>query len=221
MIDAVYISHTQECSGWDLNSIIEGTVFKKGARTTRFPKGPESEEIKMLDWDFREASRDFAKVWTKHLCLVQSYDFELVFSPDALFNSEQNNIVHLHERLLDYAKRVVLPVHFYHKLYAGFELAFPVANGFNPTPKNYWLWELRNQFTHILGGSPHTHLNLLKYLPNIKTFDGNQMFSVAIRFGKYWDGKWIKPDPQLTNEECFKLSIQNFNKTLEEKVIGL
>lgn len=215
MIEAVYISHTQECSGWDLDSIIEGTAFKKGCRTMRFPRNEEAETIKMLDWDFREAKNDFSKVWERHLEISKSYDFEIIFAPDSFTWSDSLDIIDRVKTLKQYCKRIVVPLHGYFSEYETLELGFPIAGGFNPAPKNWWLWDLKEKFTHILGGSPHTHLRMLHFLPKISTVDGNQMFWCAVRFGKYWDGKWIKPKQPLSNEECFKLNVANFQKVLE------
>ena len=50
-----------------------------------------------------------------------------------------------------------------------------------------------------------------------KNEDGNQMFNVAVNYGKFWDeGKWVKPKVEIKNEQCFELSLKNFVGTLRQ-----
>lgn len=206
-----YLSHTSECSGWDLDTILQGTVFQKGASTSRFPKNEQN--VKMLDWDFRRAKKIGKKeLLQEQLEIIQSFDIELVFGPDCFIDSDVTFITSSADLLSDYCERVVIPVHGFYPELKNYELALPTAGGFNPVPKNYWLYHVREFITHILGGSPHTQLELLAHLPNVTSVDGNQMFWCAVNFGKYWEGgRWVTPEPRLTNKECFKKSIQNYN----------
>lgn len=213
MVDNCYISHTSSCAGWDMDKLLTG-FYQKACRTMRFPNNEEGYTIKMLDWDYRHAMKNFNKVWKKHIELVQIYDFDLVMSPDSLFNTDQEKVYGCYLELQDYCKRVVMPCSYYYDSFEDFELAMPLASGFNPTPKNFWLWEIQDKFTHILGGSPHQQIKMLKQLSNVKTVDGNQMFNVAVNFGKYWKEKWIKPEYQLANEVCFGMSLTNFEKSM-------
>ncbi len=223
MIESVYISHSSKCAGWDIDEIIKGTVFKKGCRTMRFPgdnskEGPET--IKMLDWDFIQAQKDFGKVWNRHLEIAQTYDFEIIFAPDSFVESDPLEIMNKADKLLDCCNRVVIPLSGFFEDYIGYELALPIAGGFQKAPKNYWLWDVRSYITHILGGSPHSHIDYMGYCPNVRSCDGNQLFTLAIKAGKYWkSGKWLKPEYDMSNEDIFKLSIDNVDRSLRERVV--
>lgn len=222
MIEAVYISHTQYCSGWDIDNIIKGTVFKKACANTRFPKNEEAETIKMVDWDFKRAKKNYNKVWDLHLNLCKSYDFDVVFAPDSFVDSNPDDLINKVETLLDLQKRVVIPVHGWFEEYIGYELGLPTAGNFNPCPKNFWLWDIKEQITHILGGSPHSHIDYMGYCPNLITVDGNQCFTLATKAGKYWkSGKWLKPEYEMSNEDIFKLSIDNVDRSLRERVLPI
>ena len=45
-IERVYLSHTQYCSGWDLDKIIEGTIFEKSITTHRHTISPDENASK-------------------------------------------------------------------------------------------------------------------------------------------------------------------------------
>ena len=206
MIDSAYIAHTSECSGWNLDDILKGTIFKKSARTWRFP---EQEQVQMLDWDFRRLEgRGFANTWKQHLFLAKTNDFGVIMSPD-LFHGEWMRAYSAYFELKKHCKRVVMPVHVClpdTEESEEIEIAWPMG----VWTKDYVaVWEVQEQVTHLLGGSPHAQLKMAKYFPNLRTIDGNQAFWCAVKFGKYWDKRWIKPDKILSNEECFRLSIEN------------
>ena len=205
-IGRIYITHTCYCSGWDLDGIFEGTLFRKAIRTNqRWEEG-----VKMLDWDFRKPK------WAEHIRKVKEYDFECVMAPDVHSEKDVDFVVECADKLSKYCDRVVIPIHYYDERLRGYELAYPNALKFNKTARANleFISEFAEQVTHILGGSPHSQLKLAKYFPNLKSLDGNLIFWCAVHYGKYWDGKWVKPNPPLTNEECFKLSVYNLDRLL-------
>ena len=208
MIEAAYIAHTSYCTGWDLDDILKGTIFKKSARTWRVPPEP----VQMLDWDFRRLEqRGFVPTWNKHLQLAMSNDFDVIMSPD-LWHGEWSQAYLAYCKLKKYCSRVVMPIHVPPSECSQVEIAWPMGVW---TEDHVAVWDVSEQVTHLLGGSPHSQLELEAYFPNLKTVDGNQAFWCAVRFGKYWDGRWIKPDSPLSNEECFAESIRNITASWE------
>ena len=212
MIEAAYIAHTSECTGWDLDSILEGTIFKKSARTWRFPK---DEEIQMLDWDFRRLdTRGLIATWQRHLSLAQAIPLDVVMSPD-LWAHNWDWAITSYWSLKNACERVVMPVHVPPQLTEVDEqpeIAWPMGVC---TKDHVAVCEVQDQVTHLLGGSPHGQLETAGYFPNLRTIDGNQAFWCAIRFGKVWNKRWIKPNPQLPNEECFRESVRNITEAWE------
>lgn len=210
MIEAAYIAHTSECTGWNLDSILKDSIFKKSARTWRFPK---NETVQMLDWDFRRLeSRGFAYTWRQHLHIVKNNNLDVVMSPD-LFHGEWLQSYQAYLTLQKYCSRVVMPVHVCPPELEGIEIAWPMG----VWSKDYCaVWEVQNEVTHLLGGSPHAQLEMANYFPNLKTIDGNQAFWCAVRFGKYWDQKWVCPENQLSNEECFRWSVENITEAWKD-----
>jgi len=164
----------------------------------------------MLDWDFKKPN------WSKHIRKARDYDFECVMAPDVTSKDNVEFTMRCADKLLKYCDRVVIPIHYYDERLVEYELAFPNALKFNKQAKQRlgFVGEFAEQVTHILGGSPHAQLKLAKYFPNLKSLDGNLIFWCAVRYGKYWDGKWIKSNG-LTNEECFKISVNNLNELLQ------
>ena len=210
MIEAAFIAHTSECSGWDLDDILKDTIFKKSARTWRFPK---DEAVHMLDWDFRRLeARGFAHTWKQHLQIVKENNLEVVMSPD-LFHNEWMQAYQAYFELQKHCSRVVMPIHVCPPDLAEIiEIAWPMGVWTNDYMA---VWEVQEQVTHLLGGSPHGQLDMAGYFPNLRTIDGNQAFWCAVRFGKYWKNRWIKPDPPLSNEECFRESVRNITEAWE------
>ena len=202
MIEAAFIAHTSYCTGWDLDDILKGTIFKKSARTWRVPPEP----VQMLDWDFRRLEkRGFAHTWMRHLDLAKVSNFEVIMSPD-LWHGEWEQAYTSYLMLKKYCLRVVIPVHVPPPEEVELDIAWPMGVW---TEDHVAIWDVSEQVTHLLGGSPHSQLELAAYFPNLRTVDGNQAFWCAVRFGKYWDGRWIKPDPPLSNADCFAESIRN------------
>ncbi len=225
----IYISHTAVCSGWDIDSIFKDTCFQKAARTNAVKnKGPAESNVKMLDWDFRGWKKNPGKIEKDHLQNVKDYNFDVVMSMD-LWKDNVEECLEYTQKLKKYCNRVLIPVHYFCEELKWEELAYPNANWF--ADNKFPPFEYRKDFTHILGGSPQSQLKLIKTkqkdlhgyslkFPNIKSIDGNQIFNVAIKAGKYWipiKPYWIKPfpfDKDWTNEEIFKISV----RTLDQEV---
>ena len=206
MIDSAFIAHTSQCSGWNLDDILQDTIFKKSGRTWRFPK---EESVSMLDWDFRRiAISGFDQTWEKHLSLAQENSFEVIMSPDLFSKTDWDDRIRQYEKLEKCSDRVVMPVHVCPES-LDIEVAWPMGVW---TRDYVAVWEVQDSVTHLLGGSPHAQLQMAGYFPNLKTIDGNQIFWCAVRFGKYWDSRWISPEIQLSNEECFKRSVNNITE---------
>ena len=205
-IERIYITHTCYCSGWNLDGIFENTIFRKAIHTNQ----KWEEGVEMLDWDFRRPN------WSEHIRKAREYDFECVMAPDVHSEKDVDFAVKCADKLLKYCDRVVIPIHYYDERLEGYELAYPNALKFNKDARASLghISEFAEQVTHILGGSPHLQLKLAKYFPNLKSLDGNLIFWCAVHYGKYWDGKWVKPNPPLTNEECFKLSVYKLDRLL-------
>ena len=161
---------------------------------------------KMLDWDFKKPN------FERHLQKVKDHDFEVVMSMDITAKNEVEDALKFTNQLLKYTNRVVIPIHYFDKRLADYELAFPNTTKFNPnSAKNLgFITDFQDQVTHILGGSPDKQIDLLNYFPNVVSLDGNSIFWVAVRYGKAWKNKWVKIEG-LTNEEIFKQSIYNLN----------
>lgn len=209
-IERIYISHTIGCSGWNLDKIYEGTIFRKAITT----KQTWEEGVKMLDWDFKHPNSK------KHIRLAREHEFEVVMAPDIWNKSMLDYVLSIVGKLFNYCKRVVIPIHYYCEELEDFELAFPNTTKFNPeSGKNlpfmgFW----QNQVTHILGGTPERQLSYLNYFPNVKSLDGNLIFRGAISYGKYWcpeKPKWRKPIVEIPNQELFKISVMNLDYYLK------
>jgi len=225
----IYLSHSVGCAGWDMEGIFKNTLFQTGCRTSRF-KEADKGKVKMLDWDFLEWEKDPEKIENLHLKLVQENKFDVVMSMD-LFDYNVEECLDYTKELKKYCKRVLIPVHYYTEELQWEELAYPNANWF--TKNKYPPAKYRKDITHILGGSPHSQLRLITttqqdlfgnalQFPNIKSIDGNQIFNVAIKVGRYWSPTkphWRKPnyyDHDWTNEEIFKLSVQNLDQEVRK-----
>jgi hypothetical protein len=211
MIEAAYIAHTSYCTDWNLDEILKGSIFKKSARTWRVP----SEPVQMLDWDFRRLeARGFTHTWNRHLYLARTNDFEVIMSPD-LWHGEWMQASRAYLQLKILCPRVVMPVHVPPPdEIMELEIAWPMGVW---TEDHVAIWDVSEQVTHLLGGSPHSQLDMAAYFPNLKTVDGNQAFWCAVRFGKYWDGRWVKPSTPLSNKDCFAESIRNITASWEGK----
>lgn len=203
MIESAYIAHTSECTGWDLDDILEDSIFKKSARTWRFPK----EKVQMLDWDFRRVEkRGLDQTWLRHSQIVLENDLEVVMSPD-LWRGNWKWAYDRYLELKDICDRVVIPVHYCPPADYDLEVAWPMGVW---TEDYVAIWDVQDSVTHLLGGSPHAQLEMASYFPNLKTVDGNQAFWCAVRFGKFWEeGRWIRPVKQISNKECFQKSVEN------------
>jgi len=207
-IKRVFISHTNYCSGWNLDEILDGTVFRKAIKTNQ----RYEQNVKMLDWDFKKPNLH------EHLLKAKLYDFELVMAPDVASERDVSFATKVADKLLKYCKRVCIPIHFFDKRLQDYELAYPNATKFNKQRcknLNLLLTEFADNVTHILGGTPEKQLYLAKnYFKNVKSIDGNMLFWAAVKYGKYWDKGWKKPPTQLENRELFNLSVQNLNKII-------
>ena len=224
----IYISHTAVCFGWDIDSIFKDTCFQKAARTNAVKnKGPAESKVKMLDWDFRGWKKNPEKIKKNHLQNVKDYNFDVVMSID-LWEDNIDECLAYTDELKKYSKRVLIPAHYFVPELKNYELAYPNANWFSKNvnaPPGY-----REKITHILGGSPQSQIKLIKTkqlnlfgqplkFPNIESIDGNQIFNVAIRAGKYWSPirpYWRKPKIKITNEEIFKISVKNLNEEVKK-----
>jgi len=161
----------------------------------------------MLDWDFRKIeTRGLDHTWKKHLQIVKDHKPEVVMAPD-LWRDNWKFALRKYRVLDRICDRVVMPVHVKPKR-IDLNLAWPMGVW---TEDHVGVWEVSDQVTHLLGGSPHAQIEMSGYFPNLRSVDGNQIYVIALRFGKYWNRRWIKPDPQLTTEECFRRSIRNFS----------
>lgn len=203
----IFGSHTAYCSGWNIDKLYTGTIFKKSARTMRFRF---DEQIDMLDWDYRQYLRNPDKVFNRHIDIINSSDVKVAMLPDFFKSSDKQMIQEL-EKKISRNIRMLIPVHSFEKWLLDYELALPNANWFkaNPdVPLEYY-----DNITHILGGSPHSHIQLVGEFEQVITLDGNQIFNMAIKACKSWQNdfpKWKKIKP--TNLEAFKLSIKNVNE---------
>lgn len=209
-IKRVYITHTCYCSGWDIDSIFEGTLFAKAIHTNQ----KYEDGVKMLDWDFRKPD------WSRHLEKVRNHDFECVMAPDVASESDVNPTLDYVEKLLDHCNRVVIPIHYYDERLEGYELAYPNAKKFNVNARKELglIFEFSGSVTHILGGAPQSQLRMRDYFPNLRSLDGNLIFWCAVWYGQYWDGRWCK-QTGMTNQECFALSVKNLNKAVNNGVV--
>ena len=214
MIETIYISHSVGCAGWDMEKIFEGTLFKTGCRTSRFRQGKD-DNIKMLDWDFKKPD------WDKHLEIVRTHpNLEVVMAPDYFRDTDIKDLIDKVELLKECCKRVVIPIHAFNDKLLDYELAYPNIFSFNPTKKRYWIWNFKDAITHILGGSPLRQFKMSAYFPNLKSVDGNWIFNLAIRFGKYClqNGKEVGPKNRIypngktyTTKEIFEFSVRNID----------
>ena len=206
----IFCSHSVGCAGWDMESIFKETEFQTGCRTMRF-KDADIGKVKMLDWDYLEHKKKPDKVKEHHLELVKEHDFDVVMSMD-IWNHNIEECFKYTDTLLKYSDRVLIPVHYYTDRLKNYELAYPNANWFtnNKTiPREY-----KDNFTHVLGGSPQTQYKLKDDFKNLKSVDGNQIFNVAIRAGKVWYPEkpyWRKPIEFTLTEEIFRKSVKNLN----------
>ena len=166
----------------------------------------------MLDWDFRRLEeRGFPYTWHQHLWLAKNNSLEVIMSPD-LWHGEWLQAYQAYHELKKHCPRVVMPVHVCPPEHKDIEIAWPMG----VWTKDYVaVWEVQDQVTHLLGGSPHAQLETAGYFPNLRTVDGNQAFWCAVHFGKYWKGRWVKPEPALPNEECFRRSVENITEAWE------
>ncbi len=202
----IYLSHSTSCTGWDLDTILEGTIFSRSGTTNRLPPYPEIKKVEMLDWDFKNPN------WLKHKILGKKYNFEVVMAPDIFLKKNVEHRLKQVKQLQQYCKRVVLPVHYYDNRLRNYELALPISTSFSPEPINVPIWQVRESITHLLGGSPQKQLDLMKYFPNVESVDGNVLFRCAVEYGKYWKNEspyWFKPERELSNEVIFAKSITN------------
>lgn len=190
--------------------------FKEWERTN-------SIKVKMLDWDFREWLKRPEMAAQRHINLAKEYEFDVVMSRD-VWKKDFDKALNYADTLSKYCDRVVVPVHWFSDRLLDYELAYPNANWFaknSRIPNKY-----RDNFTHILGGSPHEQYKLITTnqedlyghklrLRNIISVDGNQIFNVSIRANKYWQLQkphWVKLPLDTPNVESFKISVNNVNK---------
>ena len=223
----IYISHTAECSGWDMDKIYKGTLFNKGARTNAVKnKAPAESDVKMLDWDFRGWMKSPDKIKDDHLQNTKDYNFDVVMSMD-LWADNQAECFAYTDELQKYADRVLIPAHAYPKELMDYQIAYPNANWFasNTFPPA----DFRDNITHILGGSPQSQLDHLTTtqkdlfgndlrFKKVESIDGNQIFNVAIRAGKEWYPTrpyWRKAKVEIPNEQIFSNSIHKLDQVVK------
>jgi len=175
------------------------------------------EEIQFLDWDFRKAKYNFWDIAYKHLLLTREIRPRLVMAPDIMHNDTEEKIrrkLEYIDKLMKYVDRVVIPIHKYSKLLKDYELGYPNSPSFSPE-NAFWVYEIQDQVTHLLGGSPHRQAMMLKYFPNVKSLDGNTIFRAAVSYGKIWYPEkphWRRPKKYLGYAEIFRRSALNVIK---------
>lgn len=204
----IYISHSTGCAGWDMPSIYAGTTFANACRTTRY-KPADRGIVKMLDWDYQAYQKNPEMVKTRHLEIARDDPgIEVVMSMDLWAHNTDEALAYTDE-LAKHADRVLVPAHYFPARLRDHTIALPNANWFaanTPCPARF-----RDNVTHLLGGSPHAQLRLAPLYPKLESVDGNQIFNVAVRAGKYWSKTpphWRK-SPGLTNEQLFHVSVRN------------
>jgi len=188
-----------------------------GANTTRaWSNRKIKEEIEFLDWDFRLAKINLRLVMERHLQLTKEICPRLAVAPDIMHDDTEEKIkkkLEFADKLLKYAERVVIPIHKWHPRLKDYELAYPNSPNFSP-PNSFFVWEVQDNVTHLLGGSPHRQFKMMQYFPRVVSVDGNSIFRMAVSFGKYWEppNKWVKSNCGLYN--IFRKSILNVLKFL-------
>lgn len=216
----IFLSHTSGCTGWKMEDIFENTIFEFAHRTGQRPF--KNVNCRMLDFDYRKYKNAPGKIKKKHLEYARSNNYEVIMSMD-LWRDNLEECIRFTEELEKYCDRVLIPVHFFHENLNGYEFALPNANWFEKNPAIPIA--ARSKITHLLGGSPHSHLRKILNtendfwgnslsLTNIKSVDGNQIFRVAIK-GKFWAPVkpfWFKPFISLSNEQIFTISVNNVNE---------
>jgi len=208
--------------------IYQGTKFKNACRTWRY-KEPDRGIVKMLDWDYREYEKRGDVVRDRHLTIArEDTGIEVVMSMDLWDHNAEECFRFTDELIKTTGARVLIPVHAYPPGVEEYDLAYPNANWFAknvPIPV-----ELRANIKHILGGSPHGQMKIClgrgffknfhgkvvnTGLPGVKSVDGNQIFNVAVRVGKYWQPSrpfWIKPRKKEDNQTIFARSVKNLDE---------
>ena len=214
-IKYIALSHSLLCRCFDMQWLKKYNVLAGANTSLAWNNKKIREEIEFLDWDFKPASERFNTVMIRHLQLVKEIRPRLVMAPDIMHDDTEEKIkkkLEFADKLLKYAERVVIPVHQYHPMLKDYELAYPNSPSFSPS-NSFFVWEVQDNVTHLLGGSPHRQFKMMQYFPRVISVDGNSVFRMAVSFGKYWEppNKWVR-SPNCGLYNIFKKSIINVLK---------
>ena len=169
--------------------------------------------LDFLDWDVWEATKNAEKTRDRHMWIVKEFRPSIVMGPDIFYDDNDRTIkkkLEYVDKLMCCASRVVVPVHRWHKRLEDYEIAFP--GGVYGPKNNFFIWELQDHVTHILGGTPKKQKYFKMFFPRCISVDGNSILRQAMKFGKILteDGNWEQKDWGLN--EIFKKSVENLIK---------
>jgi hypothetical protein len=180
---------------------------------------PEDVPVDFVDWPFSKIREmedpDFGELFDHHLGIVKTERPRLAVAPDVNDFTNFEDAVAWGDELRRYAETVIMVPKAVHPtdVPSRFRVGMPCQERFGPPP---WKWRAYRTCgeVHLLGGSPVTHHEVVKYVP-VESVDTSVPVTSA-GWGDYWNGrKWqnIARDEEFFYE-CLERSYRNMRHSM-------
>ncbi len=180
-----------------------------------YERGPPDDiPVEFVDYPFNQ---DWTGELADYLDLIREVQPHVAVAPDVMGGAGlSDEFLSYADRLDRYADHVVVVPKSVHptRVPGRFRLGIPCANGWGTST---WGWsEYANHpgGVHLLGGTPNTHLEILRDTNvDVRSVD-TASFMVGCRFN-VWDGKWRERDEYgVDYYEAIRMSLDNLHRAV-------
>jgi hypothetical protein len=182
--------------------------------TNRRP--PEKYDIDFLDWPFDKLNEydDHDDLFERHKRTVRGERPTYAVAPDLDGTFPEETVYDMADELAAYADTIivtpkeVIP----ERVPVRFRIGMPCQPRYGPPPWPTRAYRHVNE-VHLLGGSPTTHREKMKYVP-VQSVDTAVPVKSAY-FGSYWNGKkWCQAPEGFGYYRCLKRSYSGLRRML-------